>query len=130
MNKTSVIKILAVIAIAFGALTVFSGGRALFGSAADRASLGNVVGFVVWFNFLAGFVYVLTGAGLWLNRNWAPWAGVALAVATALVAVTFGVHVMTGGAYEMRTVGALTLRLLFWMVVAIVALRARTSWRS
>jgi len=65
------LKILAVVAIVFGALTVFSGGRALFGSAEARASVGNAVGFVLWFNFLAGFAYVLTGAGLWQCRRWA-----------------------------------------------------------
>jgi hypothetical protein len=37
------------------------------------------------------------------------------------------VHVFGGGAFEARTVGALALRLGFWMVVAWVAQRA---WRA
>ena len=124
MKTQRILKMLAVVAIIFGALTVFSGGRALFGDAQARASVGNAVGFVLWFNFLAGFAYVVTGIGLWAGRRWAGRAATLLAVATALVAVAFGVHVMGGGAYEMRTVGALALRLLFWVVVAAVAQRA------
>ena len=124
MNSQRILKVLAVIAIAFGALTVFSGGRALFGDAQARASVGNAVGFVLWFNFCAGFAYVLTGVGLWQDRRWAAGAASLLALATALVAAAFGWHVMGGGAYEMRTAGALVLRLVFWVGVAALALRA------
>ena len=124
MKTRQILKMLAAVAIIFGALTVFSGGRALFGDAQARASIGNAVGFVLWFNFLAGFAYVVTGIGLWAGRRWAGMAATLLAVATALVAAAFGVHVIDGGAYEMRTVGALVLRLLFWAVVAAVAQRA------
>ena len=130
MNTQRILKVLAVVAIVFGALTVVSGGRALFGDAQARASVGNAVGFVLWFNFCAGFAYVLTGVGLWQGRRWAALAASLLALATALVAAAFGLHVMGGGAYEMRTVGALALRLVFWVVVALVALRALTAARN
>lgn len=124
MNTHRLLKVLAVVAIVFGALTVFSGGRALFGGVEARTSVGNAVGFVLWFNFSAGFAYVLTGYGLLQGRRWAPRAASLLALATALVAVAFGLHVMGGRAYELRTVGALALRLVFWVAVAIVAQRA------
>jgi hypothetical protein len=122
-KPTRSLKILAVIAIVFGAMTVFSGGRALFGSAQAQAAVGNAVGFVLWFNFLAGFFYVLTGIGLLRVQRWTSRGAAALALATALVAAAFAIHVASGGAYEMRTVGALTLRLGFWVLLAIVALR-------
>lgn len=124
MTRHQPLRILAIAAAIFGVLTIFSGGQGLFGGEEARASLGNIVGFVLWFNFLAGFVYVLTGAGLWLNRAWSPWTAGALAIATGLVAGAFAFHVMGGGAYEMRTVGALVLRLGFWVVVATVAVRS------
>ncbi|MFZ4537284.1 hypothetical protein [Propionivibrio sp.] len=50
--------------------------------------------------------------------------GGALAVATGFVAGAFAFHVMGGSVYEMRTVGALVLRLGFWVVVATVAVRS------
>ena len=124
MNTPGTLKILAAVAIVFGALTVFSGGRALFGGALAQAAVGNAVSFVLWFNFVAGFAYVLAGVGLWLGRRWAAWAAGLLALATAVVAGAFGLHVMGGGAYEMRTVGALALRFGFWAVVAMLAWRA------
>ncbi len=124
MNQYRSLRILAIAAIVFGVLTIFSGGQGLFGGDEARASLGNIVDFVLWFNFLAGFVYVLTGTGLWRNRAWAQWTATALAVATGFVAGAFALHVMGGGVYEMRTVGALALRFGFWVVVATVAVRS------
>ena len=124
MQFSKALKVLAAVAIAFGLLTLFSGGRALFGSAEAQAAVGNAVPFVLWFNFVAGFGYVLAGVGLLLGQRWGVGAAIALAVATAAVAIAFGLHVQGGGAYEPRTVGALGLRLAFWCVVAGLA------WRS
>jgi hypothetical protein len=123
MKLLKLLKTLAVVAIAFGGLTIFSGGRALFGGAEAQAAVGDAVGFVLWFNFLAGFAYVLTGIGLLRRWVWSAMASAALALATAIATVAFAAHVMTGGHYEMRTVGALALRLGFWVLVAVVAKR-------
>ena len=124
MKSERILKWLAIAAIAFGALTVFSGGRALFGGMEARAEFGNVVPFVLWFNFIAGFVYVLAGVALLRTKRWAAPVALLLAVATVLVFLAFAVHIVTGGAFEARTVGALSLRSLFWIAVALVAMRA------
>lgn len=120
-------KPLAVAVMVFGALTVFSGGQALFGDAAARAAVGQAVGFVLWFNFLAGFIYLLAGLGLWLDQAWARHLAWALVIGTALVAAAFGWHVWRGGAFEARTVGALALRLGFWVVVVGLARPQKTT---
>lgn len=65
MQKFGRVKALALIAVVFGAMTIFSGGRALFGDEQARAAVGNAIPFVLWFNFFAGFAYILTGIGLW-----------------------------------------------------------------
>ena len=124
MKSGRMLKWLAIAAIAFGALTVFSGSRALFGGMEARAELGNIVPFVLWFNFLAGFVYVLAGTALLLGKRWAVPMALFLAVSTVLVFLTFAVHIVTGGAFEARTVGAMSLRSLFWIAVALVVRRA------
>jgi len=111
----------ALVAVAFGLLTVKEGGTILFGGEAARAAAGNYVPFVLWFNFLAGFAYVIAGAGLWMQRRWAAWLAVAIAAATALAFAAFGAHVYSGGAYEQRTVIAMSLRTLVWVVIAAVA---------
>ena len=63
-NRPRWATVAALVALVFGALTVTSGGKVLFGSEATRAAAGAYVPFVLWFNFLAGFAYVAAGVGL------------------------------------------------------------------
>lgn len=123
MNPSRLMKALAALGTVFGALTVFSGWQGLFGDVTTRAALGHSVGFVLWFNFLAGFAHIAAGLGLWHGERWGLWLATALALGTAVVAAAFAVHVLGGGAFEMRTVGALALRLGFWAVVCAVGWR-------
>jgi hypothetical protein len=111
------------VAVLFGALTIVSGGRVLFGDTAARAAAGAVVPFVLWFNFSAGFAYLAAGSGLILRRRWATPLSVAIAAATVVVFAAFGLHIWRGGAFEMRTLGAMALRSLVWIAIAITALR-------
>jgi uncharacterized membrane protein len=124
MKPGHTLKWLAIAAIVFGALTVFSGGRALFGGIEARAGLGNIVPFVLWFNFVAGFAYIAAGAALLIPHRCGARIALLLAVSTLLVFLAFMAHVLSGGAYEMRTVGALSIRSLFWIAVAVFARRA------
>lgn len=118
------VKSLAVVAVVFGLLTIFSGGRTLFGGEAARQAAGAVVPFVLWFNFVAGFAYVACGLGLWGRRRWSVPLAVFIAVATAGVFAAFGIHAWSGGAYEARTGGAMALRTLLWAGIARTAYRA------
>lgn len=113
----------AITAVAFGALTVFSGGSVLFGPDDAQRAAGAYVGFVVWFNFIAGFAYVAAGLGLWTQQRWAAVLTFLLALATLLVFAALGVHIAGGGAYETRTVGALMFRSLVWLAISWVAYR-------
>jgi len=117
---------ISLVAVGFGLLTIKEGGTILFGDEAARTAAGNYVPFVLWFNFVAGFAYVVAGAGLWLQQRWAVWLAIAIAAATALTFAAFGVHVFFGGAYELRTVIAMSLRTLVWGAIASVAALA---WR-
>lgn len=121
---------ISLVAIGFGLLTIRAGGTVLFGSAAARSAAGHYVPFVLWFNFLAGFAYVVAGVGLWLERRWAAWLALVIAVATALVFAAFGVHVLGGGAHETRTVVAMTLRTLVWAALAAIAWKALAPRRA
>lgn len=122
---------ISLLAIGFGLLTIKEGGTILFGDGTARAAAGNYVPFVLWFNFLAGFAYVVAGAGLWLRQRWAVRLAVAIALATAIAFAAFGVHVASGGAYELRTVIAMSMRTLVWAAIAAIAWHelVRTSRR-
>lgn len=117
-------KAIAVVALIFGVLTIFSGGNVLFGPDSAQAWAGNYVDFVVWFNFVAGSFYILAAIGLWLGKRWALGLSALIAIATAVVAFGFAFAVLRGVPYEMRTVGALALRFAFWAVAAWVAIRS------
>lgn len=119
------------VAVAFGLLTIKEGGAILFGGEAARVAAGNYVPFVLWFNFMAGFAYVVAGVGLWLQQRWATRLAIIIAAATALIFAAFGAHILSGGAFEPRTVVAMSLRTLVWTTIAAIVwrslVRAKTS---
>ncbi len=127
MKPNRILQGLALAAVVFGLVTIVSGGRALFGSTEVRAALGHTVPFVLWFNFLAGFLYVLAGSGLLWGKRWAAGLSLLLAISTLVIFAAFAVHVFGGGAYETRTLGAMTLRSLFWVAVAVASFRVKNA---
>ncbi|MFH2140273.1 MAG: hypothetical protein ABII63_05710 [Pseudomonadota bacterium] len=115
--------LIALVAVGFGFMTLKGGGAVLFGDEAARIAAGNYVPLLLWFNFLSGFVYIAAGVGLWLQQRWAGQLSMALAAAIALAFVAFGLYILSGGAYEQRTVIAMSARLGVWVVIAAVAFR-------
>ena len=113
----------SVFAILFGLLTIKEGGAVLFIDGAARKAAGNYVPFVLWFNFSAGFFYIAAGIGLWRMRRWSARLAALIAALTLLVFTVFGVHAFRGGAYELRTVMAMTLRSLVWLAISYAANR-------
>jgi hypothetical protein len=113
------LRAVAVFACLFGALTLFAGGKALFGGVA-----GNVVPVVLWFNFLAGGIYILAGIGLYRLRRWSVFLSLAIAVMSVLVLCYLAWHILEGRPYELRTVLAMTLRTAIWAAISYLA------WRS
>ncbi len=123
-NKCSLeCKVIVLIAVVFGALTIKSGGSVLFIDGEARQAAGHYVGFVLWFNFLAGFAYILAGLALWRNISWASLLAMIIAVSTLLVFAAFGIHILNGGEYEVRTVVAMSLRSVIWLAIATTAYR-------
>jgi len=114
---------MSIIAVVFGLLTIKSGGAVLFIDGADREAAGNYVPFVLWFNFVAGFAYLLAGAGIFMQKRWAAWLSIIIATTTIIIFSLFGLHILNEGLYENRTVGAMTMRTVVWALIAIFAYR-------
>jgi hypothetical protein len=129
-RTTVLLRTAALVAVLFGAATIFSGARVLFGSDAVQQAAGSVVPWVLWFNTVAGLAYVAAGVGLWLRRAWAVRLSAALAAASVLVFAALGVHIALGGAYEARTVAAMALRCTFWIGLAWFAARTPRAARG
>jgi hypothetical protein len=114
------------VAAAFGLLTLISGATALLGA----IDMGAVVPFVLWFNAFAGLAYVAGGILLWRGHRLALPVALAILIATTAVFAAFGWRVASGGAYEMRTMGAMTLRTAFWAIMAWVAWKTGPARRA
>ena len=122
-NRPRWVTPVSIFAISFGLLTLKEGGSVLFFEGAAREAAGSYVPFVLWFNFSAGFAYIAAGIGLWGMKRWSAYLAVIIAVSTLIVFTAFGVHVLQGGAFEMRTVIAMTLRSSIWLAIAFAANR-------
>ncbi len=116
--------IVAIIAILFGLMTIKEGGTVLF-TEAGKLGAGNYVPFVLWFNFIAGFAYIMAGIALFRLKSCVRRLATVIAASTVIVFILFGVHIFNGGAYELRTVAAMSIRSLLWVSVAVAALRAK-----
>ena len=117
------LRIFSLIAIVFGFLTLKEGGTIIFDIGSARQTAGNFVPYVVWFNFLSGFFYIAAGIGLWTQKRWAASLSIAVLISIVIAYIFFGIHVLSGGPYEMRTVYAMALRTFLWGVISVVSYR-------
>lgn len=69
-KRIVIIWLLAMITILFGIMTIKSGSAVLFIDGEARIAAGNYVGFVLWFNFIAGFFYIIAGLGFLFDKKW------------------------------------------------------------
>jgi hypothetical protein len=122
-NKRIIVFILGLLAVGFGTMTIKSGGFALFGGEEGKDFAGKFVPFVLWFNFIAGFFYVITGIGIILKTKWSLKLSLALVAMTLLVFFAFGIHIFLGNSYEIRTVGAMATRVIFWIIVSTALIK-------
>ncbi|MBE9568394.1 MAG: hypothetical protein IMF14_06835 [Proteobacteria bacterium] len=117
-KRTIGIWLLSLIAGIFGVMTLKSGYSVLFIDGEARVAAGHYVPFVLWFNFISGFLYIITAAGLWLMRPWSAWLSLFLAVCIVAIYAAFGLYIFDGGEYEMRTVVAMLIRSSVWITIA------------
>lgn len=113
-QRPPLIYVLAAFLILFGLLTIKEGGSVLFFDSTARVEAGNYVPFVLWFNFFAGFFYVVASMGIFIGAKWTRRLSVVIAGSSALILASLLVHIFTGGLYETRTLIAMTLRVTIW----------------
>ena len=110
-------------ALALGLVTIQSGGTVLFVDGAFREDAGQYVPFVVWSNFLIGFLYVIAGIGLWMQSRWAVRMSIFIVATTAIVFAALGIHILQGGGYEVRTIIAMSFRTAIWLLIVVFSYR-------
>lgn len=123
-KRPMLLTVVAIIAIMFGIATVKEGGTVLF-TETGKQSAGNYVPFVLWFNFIAGFAYIMAGIAMFKLKSCSRRLSAVIAISTTIVFILLGIHIFNDGLYELRTVMAMTIRSTLWISIAIVALRAK-----
>lgn len=118
MNKIH--KIIYSFMILFGALTVFSGGRHLLIWNELQSEGRHFHLWILVFNFIAGFFYILAGISLLKEKNWGPFLVYSIASATAVFYAVFIIIVLNGSPYEKQTLYAMGFRTLFWLSASVM----------
>ncbi len=113
--------IIAIVLIAFALLTIFMSSSVIFDWFGIRAKEGDYVPFIVWTNLTAGFLYLIAAFGFFNFRKWTVW--ILSATATLLFIALMGLllHIDKGGAFELKTVGAMGFRIILTIVFAVLA---------
>lgn len=104
--------------LVFGVMTVISGGRNLF-TETGIATRGNIVPLVLWFNFTAGFFYLVAAFSTFKMKTCVKKLSIVLAILNTIVLLYLAGHIYQGGLYENKTVVAMSFRTLFWIVFAV-----------
>lgn len=113
------LRIAALFTFAFGVLTLFSGGAVIFGPDHMRDAAGAYMPMVVWFNFLAGAAYIFASITIWRSHPSAFLFSLCIALATLGITIAFAINALNGAEFEGRTVGALSLRIAIWAIMAL-----------
>lgn len=123
-NKRSIgFSVAAVFAVLFGLLTLKSGGSVLFIDGPDREAAGQYVPFILWFNFLSGFAYIIAGMGLLMQKTWAARLAAMIFLSVLIAFAVLGILILQGVPFESRTVAAMTLRSTLWAAISFIAYR-------
>lgn len=116
-------RLMSIVAVAFGLMTILGGAGVLVEGDTARRVAGDHVPFVIGFNFLAGFLYVAAGIGIWTRAGWSVVVSIGIVVGTADVLLALVVYALAGGSYEIRTMVAMALRTGVWLALALGAHR-------
>lgn len=119
------IKALSLFTIVFGLVTIFSGGNVLF-TESGKLAAGKIVPLVLWYNFIAGFFYIIAGLAIFKQKSAA--IRLSLFLANSAVAIYFAllVHIFKGNEYELRTLIAMTFRTFYWVAVTIITFKSKS----
>lgn len=111
--------ITALVAIVFGVVTVFAGGRVLLGADPGYVVLRPLLGY----NTLMGVAYVIAGVLIWRSTTLGTWAAGLIFGLNLVVLVGILMVYRTGGAVAVDSLRAMTFRTVVWLVLFVAAWR-------
>ncbi|MGZ5244992.1 MAG: hypothetical protein ACXWDO_03295 [Bacteroidia bacterium] len=96
----------------FGLLTLFLSASVIFDLFHIREKEGNYVPFVVWANFVASLLYLVSAYGLVKAKSWTYKLLLLAALVLFIAFIGLIIHIQSGGIYETKTIYALIFRTL------------------
>ena len=114
---------IGLIFLIFGLMTILSGGRSLF-TENGIATRGNIVPLILWFNFFAGFFYLVASISIFKLKPCVKKLSIAIAISNSIVLVYLLNHIFQGQLYEYKTLIAMIFRTLFWILFALYFIKS------
>lgn len=108
-NLTLNNKIILVLILILGVLSIFAGGKSLFTDIGIETR-GNIIPLVLYFNFFVGFIYVWASYLILKKNKFLNKIFLILAVLNSLIFVYLIVHISYGKPYELKTFFAMLFR--------------------
>lgn len=105
---------------AFGLLTLFMSGSVIFDLFDIRARQGDYVLFIVWVNFVSGFLFLIAAVAFFKKKAWSYLPLMASLGILAVAFIVLLIYIERGGAYEAKTIAAMILRLSVSLACAVV----------
>lgn len=105
----------------FALLTLFMSGSVIFDLFGIREGRGEYVPFIVWTNFVAGWLYLMAVFGFLRSEKWTFWLLATVTGLLFLAAIALVIYVNQGHAFELNTVGAMVFRIVLSSAFALIA---------
>jgi hypothetical protein len=121
MRKKEIFRyIIAIVLLAFAAVTVFMSSSVIFDWFGIREKEGDYVPFIVWTNFIAGFLYLISAYGLFKAQNWAFWIMLGTILFLMIALIVLALYINYGGVFEIKNVGAMMIRIGFTIALTVI----------
>ena len=118
-TKSISLRTLSVTVLILGIVTFLIGFEQLFIQGTYLKLINNYLHFVVWFNFLSGIVYLVTGYGIWHVKPWAVYLSLLIVVFSIIVLAALGVHMFIDGQFRVWQIIEMGIKVLIWSLILI-----------
>ena len=118
--KFNLLKIIGGFLAIFGLIMVLMTTSVIFDLFGVRELEGNFVMSVVIANWFAGVLYLIAAYGIFKNQKW-TYIPLLISAITLIISFIFlQVHIQDGGAFEEKTIKALSIRIVLSLIFAMI----------
>ena len=118
--KFNLLKIIGGFLAIFGLIMVAMTTSVMFDLFGVRELEGNFVMSVVIANWIAGVLYLIAAYGIFKNQKW-TYIPLLISAITLIISFIFlQVHIQDGGAFEEKTIKALSIRIVLSLIFAMI----------